>query len=343
MPVICPSTYLAPPFFSNGHIQTVFPALFRKVTGVHYQRERIITPDDDFLDLDWAKVGSHRMAILSHGLEGSTERNYIRGMIKALHKRGWDALAWNYRGCSGEPNKKLYSYHSGATEDLHTIISHVMAQNTYSEMVLIGFSLGGNITLKYLGERGHQVNSLIKKAVAFSVPCDLRSSAMIMAQPSRRIYMKSFLRTLRKKIQIKMQMMPGQICDDGYRRIKTFKQFDDRYTAPIHGFKDAEDYWEKASSKQFLRHIRIPTLLVNAKDDPFLAGPCFPIEEAEANPNFFLEIPESGGHLGFITFNNDGEYWPESRAMSFMNDSPSTHHRDGIATEATEVSSSTNL
>jgi hypothetical protein len=317
MPVISPSTYIPPFFLTNGHAQTIF-TVFRQVTGVHYQRERIATPDDDFLDLDWARIGSKKIAILSHGLEGNTQRAYILGMVKALHKRGWDTLAWNYRGCSGESNRQPFFYHSGATYDLHTVVTHVIAQNIYTDVVLMGFSLGGNLTLKYLGEQVYDISPLIKKAIAFSAPCDLKSGAIKMARPENRIYMVMFLRNLHEKIKAKMQVMPGRVNDDGYDRIKNFKDFDDRYVAPLHGFKDAEDYWAKASSRQFIPNIRIPTLLVNAQNDPMLGELAFPYNEAEANPYFFFEAPASGGHVSFITLNNNGEFWSETRAMDFI-------------------------
>jgi predicted alpha/beta-fold hydrolase len=299
-------------------MQTVVPTLFRKVEGVRYQRERMTTPDDDFLDLDWSRVGSRRVAILSHGLEGNTERAYIRGMVKALNRRGWDALAWNFRGCSGTPNRRLQSYHSGATGDLQLVIDRAL-QDKYTDIALIGFSLGGNMNLKYMGENGSRIHPAIKKAISFSVPCDLKSGAEKMALPSNKIYMIRFFRMLREKMKLKSEMFPGAINVDGIDRISDFKEFDGRYTAPIHGFRDAEDYWQKASCKQFLTRIAVPSLLVNAKNDPFLDAPCYPMEEAEANPNFFLEIPESGGHASFVTRSGDGEYWSESRALEFLN------------------------
>ncbi len=319
MPVITPSTYSSPFLLPGGHLQSIVPAL-RRVDGIQYRRERINTPDDDFLDLDWAVNGSDKIAILSHGLEGNTQRHYILGMIQALHRRGWDALAWNYRGCSGEPNKKLRSYHSGETADLHTVLCHAIARNQYREIALIGFSLGGNVTLKYLGEQNSNVHPLVSKAVAFSVPCDLKSGALKLAHISNIIYMKMFLRSLHEKIRAKMKILPEQINDDGFDQIKTFHDFDNRYTAPIHGFKDADDYFAKCSSRQFIPAIRIPTLLVSARNDPFLAEPCFPYEEANVNPNFFFEAPESGGHTGFFTWSRDGEYWSETRTMSFLNE-----------------------
>ena len=186
----------------------------------------------------------------------------------------------------------------------------------------MGFSLGGNLTLKYLGEQGSQTNKAITGAVTCSVPCDLASGAEEMAKPSNKIYMKRFTRMLHEKIKAKMRIIPDRINDEGYNRIKTFKEFDDRYTAPLHGFRDAEDYYNRASCKQFIHKITIPTLLVNAENDPFLPQPCYPLREAEANPNFFLEMPKSGGHVGFISFNKRREYWFESRVLSFLNNSP---------------------
>jgi len=319
MPVIAKSSYIPPPGLSNGHIQTLFPYLFRKVKGIRYRRERIWTPDEDFLDLDWSSVGASRVAIVSHGLEGNSERWYVLGVVRALNRSGWDALAWNMRGCSGEPNKTIRSYHSGASEDLAAVVQHVVDGGKHEGIGLVGFSLGGNMTLKYLGERGSEVHKAITGAVTCSVPCDLASGAEQMAKLSNRIYMKRFTRMLHEKIQAKMLIMPDRISDEGYNSITTFKQFDDRYTAPLHGFRDAADYYNRASCKQFIHTITIPTLLVNAKNDPFLAAACYPLRETEANARFFLEMPNSGGHVGFIAFNKRKEYWFESRVVSFLN------------------------
>ena len=318
MPLITESSYVPPFGFSNGHIQSLFPTLFRAVRGVVYERERMWTPDDDFLDLDWSRVGGERLVIITHGLEGNSERWYVLGVVRAVNRCGWDGLAWNMRGCSGEPNRKLRSYHSGASEDLGAVIEHVIDRQSYRSIALVGFSLGGNMTLKYLGEQGENLDPSIIMTATCSVPCDLASGAEQMAKYSNRIYMRRFTRMLHEKIRAKMRIMPDMISDEGYHQIKTFKEFDNRYTAPIHGFRDAEDYYRQASSKQYLQAITIPSLLVNAQNDPFLAEACYPIAEAEANPNFFLEMPESGGHVGFISFNKKGEYWFESRAVSFF-------------------------
>lgn len=320
MPFISESRYRAPFGFGNPHVQTVYPTLFRKVSGVSYHRERIETPDGDFLDLDRSPVGTRRLAIVLHGLEGDSTRSYMKGMVKAVNRAGWDALALNFRGCSGEPNRQLRLYHSGETGDLARVVEHVLAGDAYEELALIGFSLGGNVILKYLGERGAEVHPAIRKAATFSVPCDLSACSVEIGRLSNRLYLKRFLVMLRKKIRAKMELRPGEIDDRDWEEMKSLKDFDDRYTAPLHGFKDAEDYYVQSSSKPFLQTIAVPTLVANAADDPFLSKTCYPFRESETNPNLFLEIPKHGGHVGFVSFNEREEYWSESRAVSFLND-----------------------
>lgn len=303
----------------GGHRQTVYPTLFRKLPLVPQVRERINTEDGDFIDLDWThSKESEKLAILTHGLEGSSRGIYIRGMARALAKDGWDVLAWNFRGCSGEPNHRLESYHSGATHDLKAVIDHAEQTQQYRKIVLLGFSLGGNLTLKFLGDEGSQLSPKIKGSVNFSVATDLASSAKHLENLGNRIYMRRFMATLRSKVREKMQRFPGQISDDGLDLMRTFREFDDAYTAPIHGFRDAADYWRQCSSGRVLEQIEVPTLLINAADDPFLTPACYPREIATKHAHFHLEIPESGGHMGFIEFNAEKEYWSESRARSFL-------------------------
>lgn len=318
MPLVPESSYQPPLLFGNPHVQTVFPSVFRKVTGVTYVRERVETPDQDFVDVDLSLTGARRVAIVLHGLEGSSERAYILGMVKALNRAGWDAAALNFRGCSGESNRQLRFYHSGETEDLRTVAEHLHAARGYDSLALVGFSLGGNVILKYLGELGDKARPLIHGAVAVSVPCDLVSGSRVLGKASNRLYMKRFLKMLHEKIREKMRAMPGSLNDDGYDQINNFQDFDDRYTAPIFGFENAQDYWVKASSKPFLPAIAVPTLLINSADDPFLAPPCYPEKEATENPHLFLETPHHGGHVGFVSFNSLGEYWSEHRAAAFL-------------------------
>jgi uncharacterized protein len=318
MPLISNSTYTPPPLFRNGHLQTLYPVLFRRVPGIAYTRERISTPDDDFLDLDWARVGADSLVIVLHGLEGSSRRLHVRGMVRALNRRGWDVLALNLRGCSGVPNRRARAYHSGATEDLQTVVAYVPAQAHYRRLALVGFSLGGNLLLKYLGEQGAALPAAIVRAVAISVPCDLTAASHKLAQWQNQIYMRYFLHSLRGKLRQKLDLLQPHVNPADLRRLRSFKDFDDLYTAPFHGFTCAEDYWRRAGCRPFIPGIAIPTLLLNAWDDPFLTGACFPLAEAEQSTCFFLEAPRHGGHVGFVPAAGQGEYWHEQRAGAFL-------------------------
>ncbi|MCW1886163.1 alpha/beta fold hydrolase [Luteolibacter flavescens] len=320
MPVV-PSRYRAPAWLRGGHLQTIVPALFRKVPPLEMRRERLELPDGDFLDLDWSTRGNDRLVILSHGLEADSKATYIQGMARALQARGWDVLAWNYRGCSGESNRLLKFYHSGASDDLDHVVRHALAVHRASRVDLVGFSLGGNMTLKYLGERGdaRDIDPRLHRAAAFSVPCDLAcSSARLSSAINRHIYMRRFLVSLRRKLAEKRPRFPDRIDLRGAWKIRDFRGFDDRYTAPLHGFADAEDYWRRSSSRPFLPRIAIPALLVNAANDPFLGPGCFPREEAEASACFHLEVPQDGGHCGFHGGGRGGESWAETRAAEFL-------------------------
>ncbi|WP_245994648.1 YheT family hydrolase [Desulfosoma caldarium] len=292
----------------------------RFVPGVVYRRERLETSDGDFLDLDWSRVGSSSVCILCHGLEGHSRRPYVLGMARALNRAGWDVCALNYRGCSGEPNRKPFFYHSGFTQDLDEVVKHVLERPCYDAVVLVGFSLGGNLILKYLGESARRVPPQLRAAAVFSVPCHLAASAKAISRPSNRIYLKRFLKRLRKKIEAKEDLFPETLNTRGYERIVTFEDFDNRYTAPLHGFRDAQDYYAKASSKPFLNSITVPTLIVNALDDPFLSPECFPYQEAYRNPYLFLETPRHGSHVGFYDFSPDGFIWSERRTVAFFRD-----------------------
>jgi predicted alpha/beta-fold hydrolase len=299
----------------NGHFQTILGAFLRPRKNVALEPERLELDDGDFLDLRWLRQGRDRLAILSHGLEGSAEQGYVRGMAAALDAARWDALAWNFRGCGREPNRLARLYHSGATDDLRFVIDRAAAN--YARIALIGFSLGGNLTLKYLGERAP--HSAILAAAAFSAPVDLAACVrMLDGHLSNRIYLRRFLGTLVAKVEAKALRFPDQIDAVGARALRTFGEFDDRYTARLHGFRDAADYWKQSSARQYLRQIAVPTLLVNAADDPFLAPECFPFPEAEENPCLFLEVPESGGHLGFLEWRGGLRPWLETRAVDFF-------------------------
>lgn len=316
MPLLSPPNYRPPFYMINGHVETILPSTLRKAPAISYTRERIDTPDHDFLDLDWSCVGSGTLVILSHGLEGDTHRPYMKGMVHALNKAGWDTVAWNYRSCSGEPNRLLRSYHMGVMEDLDLVVQHSLSKGKYQTVFLVGFSMGGNLTLNYVGQWAHRLPIQIKAVAVFSVPCHMQSACHQLAKPQNRIYMKRFLRTLHQKLQAKATRFTVDLTD--YHQIKTFAEFDNRYTAPIHGFKDAADYYERCSSVHHLHKIQVPTLLVNALNDPFLSPECFPKEQARQNPNFYLEMPAQGGHVGFSENFTQGQYYSEKRAVAFL-------------------------
>lgn len=327
MPII-PSAYRAPWFLRNSHAHTIYPVIRRRLSGVGYQRERVELDDGDFLDLDWSRVGGSSVVIVAHGLEGCSQAGYVKGMVRAFNRRAWDAIALNFRGCSGEPNRLLRSYHSGATDDLWRAAEHA-AQRGYQRVALIGFSLGGNVVLKLAGELGERAPAWLTGVVGISVPCDLKNSTEVMARPVNQFYMKRFLSNLRAKVRAKQARFPREMDDSGYARLKTFRHFDDRYTAPIHGFRDAEDYWAQCSANFFLAAIRRPALLLNAADDPFLGSSCFPREQAGEHPWLHLEVPAHGGHVGFVGGGlRPDEYFSERRALEFLAPGSTEHSRE---------------
>ena len=316
MPILT-STF-APSFpFRNGHFSTITPTLFRKVSLSYTQRVRINTPDHDFIDFDILQKGNKTAVLLLHGLEGDSQRAYMLGMAKMAVENGWDAVAMNHRGCSGEPNKLLSAYHSGKTEDLEMAIDYILNQYEYEKLYIIGFSLGGNIVLKYAGKKGKDTPSEIKAFAAVSVPCDLASSAKKLRKGFNMVYMNRFMHTLREKARYKLSKFPNAPFDlKDIERAKTFHDFDNFYTSIVHGFKNAEDYWTKCSSKQFFSNIARSTLLINAQNDPFLTPDCFPYTEANDNNNLFLDTPKYGGHVGFASNLNMHQSFYSERMIS---------------------------
>lgn len=316
MPNIVSSTYRPSFFKRNGHFQSIYPSLFRKINFIEPVRQRLTTSDQDFIDVDWYEQNSKNLVIITHGLEGNSTRAYIRGMAKLFFTSGFDVCAWNLRSCSGEINKTPRFYHSGDIEDISLLIQSALEKNKYENISLLGFSLGGNIVLNYVGRLANKIPNQIKSAVAISVPVDVQSSSVRLSMWQNKIYMVRFLRMLGKKIKIKSKLFPDVISSDGFDKIKNFKQFDDRYTSKLHGFVDAEDFWKKVSSLPYLSNITVPTLLINAKDDPFLSDKCFPYQIADNSLYFYLETPDSGGHCGFVS--RSEFYWSERRSLEFI-------------------------
>jgi hypothetical protein len=295
----------------------VYSGILRRVNGVDQQRERITLPDGDFLDLDWsyAAESTLKLVIILHGLEGDAQRPYMTGAAKLFNNNNVDAVCVNFRGCSGEVNLKFRSYHSGETEDLNSVIQHIILTKQYSEIYINGFSLGGNVTLKYLGENPN-IPEEIKGAVTVSVPCFLRGSSVELHKFKNVLYHDRFKKYLKNKLKIKQNLFPDKVSVSDIRGIKTLKDFDDVYTSKAHGFEDALDYYQKCSSLQFLSNIKIPTLIINAKNDSFLSPECYPVDAARSNPYLNLEIPDYGGHVGF--WDRKNLYYNETRSLKFV-------------------------
>lgn len=311
------SNYDPPLFFKNGHLSTIYAGLLRKVPDLVQERDRLTLTDGDFLDLDWSysTEPTKKVVVLLHGLEGNAQRAYIKGAAKALVKADFDVCAVNFRGCSGELNKTYRSYHSGATEDLKSVLDHVQNLKKYTEIYLKGFSLGGNLALKYLGE-GNALPSELKGAVAISVPCQLGDSLTQLLANKNLAYAARFKKNLVGKLKEKQHLFPEKISDADIKKVITLKDFDDIYTSRAHGFTDAMDYYKQCSSLQFLKNIEIPSLIINAQNDSFLGEACYPIEEAKYSKHVFLEVPKYGGHVGF--YGPDNITYTEGRAVEFF-------------------------
>lgn len=302
----------------NGHLQTILPLLLRRISFRYTSRERVELPDGDFLDLDWYSQSrrSDKLILITHGLEGDSSREYVRGMAKLFAADGYDVLAWNCRSCSGEMNRLPRFYHHGDYADLHFVLNYAISKYGYKDVVLAGFSMGGSLTLRAVAENPEMLPHEVSSTVSYSVPCDLKACAEALTRKENRVYLNRFLKRLGKKIRAKEKIFPDVISADGFDKIRDFSDFDNRYTAPLHGFADADDFYRKASVKPVLKNIRVPSLIVQALNDPFLVPACIPYEEAAQNPSLYLEAPATGGHCGFMIRNNDYTY-AELRALEF--------------------------
>lgn len=305
-----------PPFYQiGGHFQTIYPSLFRKVE-VPYQRERLELADGDFVDLDWLKSGNEKLIIVTHGLEGDSSRPYVTGLLKLFNENGFDGLGWNCRSCSGEINRLPRFYHHGDAEDLRAVVEHAVSLG-YKEIFLSGSSMGGSLTLRLLGEFPEMLPKEVIGAFVTSVPLDIYSSVKELDKAGKRFYMKRFIRKLHAKLLIKEKMFPNKAllsCRD-YHLVKNFVDFDNRFTAPIHGYSNAFDFYKRASTKPLLGNIRVPVRIVQAKNDPFLGEECYNIGSCK-NPNIHFQVTNKGGHVGFM---ERGEFytWAERKALEF--------------------------
>ena len=300
--------------YQNRHFATIIPSLFRKIEFSSFKRVELETWDKDFIHLDEIKNNNKRVVIILHGLEGSAKQHYVLSQAKSLSHVGFDIIAVNFRTCSGVMNRTTNLYHSGETKDLTSVTEY--AKKFYEEIHIIGFSLGGNVLLKYLGETK---TTDITSAAAFSAPISLESCAEELDLGFNKIYARHFMSTLSKKVvYIQKTYSDNKIMKVNPKELKSFFDFDHLVTAPLHGFESAKDYWDRSSSLQFFGDIKIPTLLMNAKDDPFLGERCYPKMESINNPNLTFEYPEKGGHVGFTQDGLSSENLMDIRAKSFL-------------------------
>ncbi len=307
-----------PKWLYTNHLQTIVPNIYRKVLGVSYERERIETWDDDFLDLDWCKVNSNKLVIVSHGFEGCSERAYAKGLAKILNKNNYDVMVWNLRGCSGEDNRRLDSYHSGKSDDLDWVVRHVVKMKKYAEINLIGVSLGGNLMLKYLGEELWNSVKKINAAIAVSVPIHYETSFPHLMTGWNQIYERRFTNQVKEKVRRKQIKFPGAMKYKEILEAKNLWEFTERYTVPAYGYKSVDDFNVKAQASSYLHNIKTDTLLINTNNDPLLTKECYPIEVAKQSNYFNLEIPINGGHVGFCEDLKAEHNWLEKRVVDYF-------------------------
>ncbi|WP_457749695.1 hydrolase [Sulfurimonas sp.] len=308
----------------NRHMQTVYASLFRKLSFTDFEIEKFTLSDGDFLECYWQKIKNHQkttpIVILFHGLAGSYKSPYIQGTMQTLKEAGFHSVVMHLRGCSGKQNLKPRSYHSGDTQDADEFIHSVSQRYPQAKIFAVGFSLGANMLLKLLGEKG--TTCKLSAAVAVSAPMLLDACSSYMNKGFSKFYQKLLLKDLKNDLDKKYDMFDMQklirLKRSDIKKLKTFWTFDDAYTAPIHGFSSAQDYYKKSSCRQFLKYITIPTLIVHAKDDPFMPENILPTND-EISQNINLEIYTYGGHVGFISGNVlQPDYWIEKRIKNYF-------------------------
>ena len=328
------TAYHAPRWLPGGHSQTLYPLLI-KPAAQRYRRERWETPDGDFIDLDWNDIAAQALdgspatpppavppmiplVVLFHGLEGSSRSHYARALMHALSAAGWAGVVVHFRGCSGSPNRLPRAYHSGDSDEVDWILRRLRDQYPQRPLYAVGVSLGGNVLLKWLGERGDSAASLIDAAAAVSAPVDLAACGHHLGRGFNRVYSYHFLSTLKPGASARLRRFPGLFDAQRLRAATTVYAFDDAVTAPLHGFASADDYWRRASCKPWLPAIRVPTLLLNALNDPFLPASALPRPQ-EVGAAVRCEFPRQGGHVGFVSGPPPGHLgWLPQRLLAFF-------------------------
>jgi len=315
------NSYRPPLWYRGSHLQTIWGPLLRRGRRPTLRRERVETPDGDFIDLDWLP-GRDRgapLVIILHGLEGSARSHYAMGLLRDLEKLGWRGLVVHFRSCSGEVNRSPRMYHSGETEDLELVMSRLTSREPQLRVGLVGVSLGGNVMLKWLGERGEQAPPHVEAAVAISTPFNLAACASVLDKGLNRwLYTASFLSTMKAKLDKKAHLYHGVLNLPAARKSRTFAEYDRLVTAPLNGFTSEHDYWARSSSAQFLPQIRKPTLLINALNDPFMPPSALPRAAVAKSPWLEAAFVKHGGHAGFLEGFAGRRSWAETRSLAFL-------------------------
>ena len=316
--MIVHSLFNPPWWLTNPHLQTVWSVLFRRRKPLDIKAERLELADGDFLDIAWIGRNRGPHILILHGLEGCIHSHYANGLLHTLDEAGYSPVFMHFRGCSGTPNRLPRSYHSGDTGDLAQVIKHIGQVSEKPLVALIGFSLGGNVLLKWLGEQ--RGTASVKVAIAVSVPFLLNDCARRLEQGLSRIYQAYLLRRLKRSYREKFTRITSPLSID-LNRLNSFRAFDDQVTAPLHGFDGVQHYYDQSSCRQYLKSIQIPTLIIHARDDPFMRSTTIPTEE-ELSSMITFELSEKGGHVGFVTGNRPWRpgYWLEQRIIEYLSD-----------------------
>jgi hypothetical protein len=295
------SLYVAPGWLPGGHLQTIVPARLVPLPRVSYRRERWDTPDGDFIDVDFALTEPADVAapllVLFHGLEGDSQSHYSRSLMHDAADRGWRGMVVHFRGCSGEPNRLPRAYHSGDSDEGDWVLRRVHARFPSAPLYAVGVSLGGNMLAKWLGERAEDAQ-FVTAAASVGSPLDLAAGGAALARGFNRVYTQMFLATLKPKALAKLLRFPGVAKEDRLRSSRNLYEFDNEYTAPVHGFRNTDDYWNRASGKPWLQGVRVPHLVLNALNDPFVPAASLPRAD-QVSRYVRLEQPAGGGHIGF--------------------------------------------
>lgn len=314
-------SYRAPAWLPGGHAQTVYPVFLRR-PQVGYRRQRFDTPDGDFVDFDWLDVpgaSAHTpLVVLFHGLESSSAAHYALALMAHLAAIGWRGVVPHFRGCSGEPNRLPRAYHSGDYTEVGWMLSTIRAQAPAAPLFAAGVSLGGSTLLNWLGREESRARAMLRAAAAVSTPLDLTAAGIAIDHGVNRVYARYFLRTLLPKARLMARRFPGALDAAAIGRVDSMYSFDAAVTAPLHGFAGTEDYWSRASSAPWLKSVAVPTLVLNARNDPFIPAASLP-GGSQVSRAIGLEQPETGGHAGFLGLPFPGRFaWLPQRLVAFF-------------------------